>query len=454
MTRLACFKAYDIRGRVGDELTEELATRISAAFVAATGASSIVVGHDCRASSPALAAAITEGALLAGADVSDIGQCGTEEVYFATDHLEAGGGLMITASHNPISDNGIKLIGAGAAPISQGQLQAIHDRVLSDELPTQCRHGAYTTQDPRAAYCQRVLSFINPAKLPSLRILVNAGNGTAGPTFDALTEVLCAAGAPLEFIRLHHDPDSTFPNGIPNPLLPENRPVTAEAVRVHQADLGIAWDGDFDRCFFFDENGDFVDGEYIVGLLAAAMLDRAPGGTIVHDPRVQWNTLAEVVRAGGVAQVSRTGHVLIKETMRRFDAVYGGEMSAHHYFRAFMFCDSGMIPWLLVAARMSALGQPLSAIIANMRAAFPSSGEINFRVDDADAAIAEVTNTMLEGAVSVDHLDGLSAEFPDWRFNLRRSNTEPLLRLNIEARRDAGLVAEKLSVFRNMLERP
>lgn len=451
MARLTCFKAYDIRGRVGDELTEALATRIGAAFITVTGASSITVGHDCRASSPGLAAAVTQGARAAGADVLDIGQCGTEEVYFATDHLGAGGGLMITASHNPISDNGIKLIGPGATPISQDQLQAIHDHVVSDVSPTQCRRGAYRTADPRAAYCARVLSFVDPAALPPLRIVVNAGNGTAGPTFDALANALSDAGAPLEFVRLHHDPDPSFPNGIPNPLLPENRPVTAQAVRAHNADLGIAWDGDFDRCFFFDERGEFVDGEYIVGLLAAAMLDRAPGANIVHDPRVQWNTLAEVARAGGTPQVSRTGHVLIKETMRRVDAVYGGEMSAHHYFRDFMSCDSGMIPWLLVAARIAALSQPLSAIIADMRAAYPSSGEVNFRVPDADAAIARISTELLDDTAQIDHLDGLSAAFANWRFNLRRSNTEPLLRLNIEARGNPQLVAEKLALFRDLL---
>ncbi len=452
MTRLACFKSYDIRGRVGDELTEALALRIGAAFVKVTSATHLVVGHDCRASSPALSSAVAQGAMAAGADVSDIGQCGTEEVYFATDHLGAGGGLMITASHNPISDNGIKLIGTGATPVSQDQLQRIHDLVVSDAPLTAPDTGSVAAADPRAAYCDRVLSFVDPAALRPMRIVVNPGNGTAGPTFDALADALAETAAPLEFIRLHHDPDPTFPNGIPNPLLPENRPVTADAVRAHKADLGIAWDGDFDRCFFFDEAGEFVDGEYIVGLLAAAMLDWAPGGRIVHDPRVQWNTLAEVARAGGMPEVSRTGHVLIKETMRRVDAVYGGEMSAHHYFRDFMYCDSGMIPWLLVAARMSALGQPLSAIIAGMRAAFPSSGDINFRVSDADAAIDAVTRRMLDGALKTDHLDGLSAEFDDWRFNLRRSNTEPLLRLNIEARGNPALVAETLARFRAFLD--
>lgn len=449
--RLTCFKAYDIRGQVGADLTEALVSRIGAAFAEECGARRVVLGHDVRATSPAFHDALSRGLRQAGADVISIGQCGTEEVYFATDHLGADGGLMVTASHNPIGDNGIKLIGRGAAPITPETLAAIHDRVQSTKGLPREPQGRQTIAHTRDAYCDRLLSFVDPPRLPPLRILVNAGNGTAGPTFDALAHALSLAGAPLEFIRLYHDPDPSFPNGIPNPLLPENRPATSQAVRRSGADMGLAWDGDFDRCFFFDETGAFVDGEYIVGLLAAAMLERHPGAIIVHDPRVQWNTLDQVARAGGVAQVSRTGHALIKATMRKVGAVYGGEMSAHHYFRDFMSCDSGMIPWLLVAARLGALNQTLSAVIADMRAAYPSSGEVNFRVPDPADAIEKVKEAMLDRALKTDHLDGLSAEFADWRFNLRASNTEPLLRLNIEARGNPQLVAEKLAEFRTLL---
>ena len=449
--RLTCFKAYDIRGRIGSDLTEDLVARVGAAFAQECSANSVVLGHDCRATSPAFHDALSLGLRSAGADVISIGQCGTEEVYFATDHLGTDGGLMVTASHNPISDNGIKLIGPGAAPITPAVLAAIHDRVQNTPGLPNGPKGRQSVANTRTAYCDRLLSFVDTSSLPRLRILVNAGNGTAGPTFDAVAQALAEARAPLEFIRLYHDPDSSFPNGIPNPLLPENRPATSQAVVRSGADMGLAWDGDFDRCFFFDETGAFVDGEYIVGLLAAAMLERHPGATIVHDPRVQWNTLDQVARAGGIAQVSRTGHALIKATMREAGAVYGGEMSAHHYFRDFMSCDSGMIPWLLVAARLGALNQSLSSVIAGMRAAYPSSGEVNFRVPDTTAAIENVGKTMLEGALHTDTLDGLSAEFADWRFNLRASNTEPLLRLNIEARAKPDLVSEKLTEFRALL---
>jgi len=438
VTVLTCFKSYDIRGRVGEDLDADMAYRIGRAFAHVMTPQKVVLGRDIRDSSPMLQAAIARGLADEGVEVLDLGLCGTEEVYFATDHLGAGGGMMITASHNPIGDNGVKIIGPEARPISQATgLGAMHDLVAAFDFgPAVTVPGKIRSVHVRDAYVDRVLSFIDPAALRPLNILVNAGNGAAGPTFDAIAAALSDKGAKLAFTCLHHDPDASFPNGIPNPLLPENRPVTGNAVKAARADLGVAWDGDFDRCFLFDENGDFIDGEYIVGLLAAAMLVQSPGSKIVHDPRIMWNTQRIVGAAGGKAVLSRTGHALMKEKMREVDAVYGGEISAHHYFRDFMYCDSGMIPWLLVLDYMSRSDQPLSALVAEMRAMHPSSGEINFRLGDPASAVAAVEAQFTEGA-DIDRRDGLSAAYPDWRFSLRLSNTEPVVRLNVETRGDA-----------------
>jgi phosphomannomutase len=450
---LTCVKSYDIRGRLGHDLDIHIAYRIGRAFAAVMAPGVTVTGRDIRESSPDLQAALIEGLLDGGSDVIDIGLCGTEEVYFATDHYGAGGGLMVTASHNPIDYNGIKLVRTGARPVSgDNGLREIHDMAAAEAFPPAPPRGALRREDPRAAYVARVLSFVDIAALRPLRILVNAGNGTAGPAFDAVAAALEAAGAPLDFVRMHHEPDGKFPNGIPNPLLTENQPVTAGAVRAAGADFGVAWDGDFDRCFLFDETGAFIDGEYIVGLLAAAFLAKEPGGKIVHDPRVMWNTLDVVGKGGGDAVVSRTGHALIKARMREVDAVYGGEMSAHHYFRNFMYCDSGMIPWLLVAEHVSRAKRPLSALVAEMQAAFPSSGEINFRLDDPDAALARIEADYLPSATEIDRLDGLSLAFADWRLNLRKSNTEPVLRLNVETRGDRDLLAGRVAALTALIE--
>ncbi|WP_371158173.1 phosphomannomutase [Jannaschia sp. 2305UL9-9] len=442
MPPLTCFKAYDIRGRLGAELNAGIATRVGAAFVTATGARRVVVGRDIRATSAELAEALTRGLTEQGAEVLDLGLCGTEEVYFATDHLGADGGICVTASHNPMDYNGMKLVKAGAAPLTPADLDAV--RVAAEGAAPAPAATPGTVSDvsaTRAAYVDRVLSFVDVGVWRPLRVLVNAGNGAAGPTLDAILEALAARGAPLDVVRMHHDPDGTFPNGIPNPLLPENQPVTADAVRDHGADIALAWDGDFDRCFFFDATGGFVAGEYVVGLLAEAFLARDPGAAIVYDPRVVWNTRDIVAAGGGRAVQARTGHAFMKAVMRETGAVYGGEMSAHHYFREFMACDSGMIPALLVLELMSRRNIPLADMVAARRAAFPSSGEINTRVDDTAAAIVRVADALAPEATARDDTDGLSLEMGDWRFNLRGSNTEPLLRLNVEARGDADLVA-------------
>ena len=441
---MRCFKAYDIRGRLGEELNPDVARTIARAYAEELGARRVVLGHDPRASSAELAAAVAEGLMLAGAEVLVLGLCGTEEMYFATDHLKADAGIEVTASHNPMDYNGLKLVGPGARPLTPVQFQAVKARAVAAGF-TGTGAGKLTPVNPRADYVARLLSFVDLPALRPLKIVVNAGNGAAGPTFDALAAALQAAGAPLEFIRLHHAPDGSFPNGIPNPLLPENQPVTAEAVRAHGADLGVAWDGDFDRCFLFDETGAFVAGEYVVGLLAEVFLAKEPGGAVVHDPRVVWNTQDIVARAGGRAVMAPTGHAYLKAAMREQGAVYGGEMSAHHYFRDFMCCDSGMIPWLLVAELMGRTGQNLSGLLAARRAAFPSSGEVNFTVVDAKKVIGKIAYSYGAQADDVDHLDGHSFDMGAWRFNLRASNTEPLLRLNVEAKGDAGLVALKLA---------
>ncbi|ALA81082.1 phosphomannomutase/phosphoglucomutase [Stenotrophomonas maltophilia] len=435
---LPCFKAYDIRGRVPDELDANLAKRIGAGTAALLGPGPVIVGHDIRLSSPELLQAAIEGLTASGRDVIDIGLCGTEEVYFQTFHRQAAGGIMVTASHNPMDYNGMKLVREQSKPISGDTgLFDIRDFAASD-APLGNGHGTVSQDADKSAYIQHLLGYIDVASLKPLKIVTNAGNGGAGLVIDALAPHL-----PFEFIRIQHEADGSFPNGIPNPLLPENRAATRDAVREHGADFGIAWDGDFDRCFFFDADGNFIEGYYLVGLLATALLARQPGGKIIHDPRLTWNTIEQVQQAGGVPIMSKTGHAFIKERMRAEDAIYGGEMSAHHYFRDFAYCDSGMIPWLLIAALVSQTGTPLGELVADRVKAFPCSGEINFRVEDAKATVAHVLAHYQADAPLLDHTDGVSAEFADWRFNLRSSNTEPLLRLNIETRGDAVLLARR-----------
>jgi len=443
MTDLSPFKAYDIRGRVGIQLDPDFAFRLGRAVALHLSPGSVAIGRDIRESSPALAAALADGLAAEGVLVHDLGLCGTEEVYFATDHLGAGAGIMVTASHNPIEYNGFKLIGPEARPLPDADFRAIEALVLAPPPRFRIATGRTIPTDLRVPYVNRVISFIDPAALAPLRIVVNAGNGGAGPTFDAIAAALRDRGARLDIHRVHHSPDGRFPNGVPNPLLPENHAATGDPVRATGAAFGIAWDGDFDRCFLFDETGAAVPGEYVVALLARSMLDREPPGPIVHDPRVVWNTRRTVAAAGGRPVASPVGHVFMKDRMRRHNAAYGGEMSAHHYFRDFMFCDSGMIPWLLVLALLSRSGRTLGEEVAEMRRSHPSSGEINFRVREPATVLAEVLRCYGPTAKSINDLDGLSFEFPDWRFNLRSSNTEPLLRLNVETAGSPDLLARR-----------
>ena len=283
-------------------------------------------------------------------------------------------------------------------------------------------------------YVEHLLGYLDVNQLKPLKIVVNAGNGAAGHVIDALEQNFAALNIPFTFIKVHHEADGTFPNGIPNPLLPENRASTANAVKQNQADFGIAWDGDFDRCFLFDEHGEFIEGYYIVGLLAEAFLKKHPGEKIIHDPRLTWNTMDVVKNSGGIAIQSKTGHAFIKEKMRAENAIYGGEMSAHHYFRDFAYCDSGMIPWLLVAELICTTNKPLSKLVAERIALYPCSGEINYKVNNAQSAIDRVLAYYAEQKPKIDNTDGISLEFADWRLNLRTSNTEPLLRLNVETK--------------------
>ncbi|MBP3975986.1 phosphomannomutase [Pseudoxanthomonas spadix] len=445
---LPAFKAYDIRGRVPDELDEDLARRIGVALADMLGAGPVVLGHDVRLTSPALQDALSVGLRCKGREVIDIGLCGTEEVYFQTDHLKAAGGVMVTASHNPMDYNGMKLVRENARPISSDTgLFEIRDRAEADRTPAGEPIGQEAHRPDKTAYIQHLLSYIKPGTLKPLKIVTNAGNGGAGAIIDLLAPHL-----PLQFIRIYHEPDGHFPNGIPNPLLPENRAATAEAVQQHGADFGIAWDGDFDRCFFFDEKGQFIEGYYLVGLLAQAILAKQPGGKVVHDPRLTWNTVEMVEQAGGIPVLCKSGHAFIKEKMRAENAVYGGEMSAHHYFRQFAFADSGMIPWLLIAELVSSSGRSLGDWVEDRVAKFPCSGEINFKVDDAKAAVQRVMEHYAALNPQLDHTDGISADFGQWRFNIRSSNTEPLLRLNVETRADAALLKQKTDEISALLQ--
>ncbi len=445
---LPAFKAYDIRGRVPDELNEDLARRIGVALATQLKPGTVVVGHDVRLTSPALQDALAAGLRGAGREVLDIGVCGTEEVYFQVDHLQAAGGVMVTASHNPMDYNGMKLVREQARPISSDTgLFAISDAAEADTAPPAAPRAGLQAHPDKSAYIAHLLSYVDAARLRPLKLVVNAGNGGAGAIVDLLAPHL-----PLEFIRICHEPDGSFPNGIPNPLLVENREMTAQAVREHGADFGIAWDGDFDRCFFFDHTGRFIEGYYLVGLLAKAILARQPGGKVVHDPRLLWNTIEMVEDAGGQAVLCKSGHAFIKEKMRAEDAVYGGEMSAHHYFREFAYADSGMIPWLLIAALVSESGQSLAELVEERMQKFPCSGEINFKVADAKLAVARVMEHFASHGPTLDHTDGISADFGAWRFNLRSSNTEPLLRLNVETRGDAALLKQRTDEISQLLK--
>ena len=436
---LSCFKDYDLRGRIPDELNNDLAYRIGRAYARYVQPEKVVVGHDIRLSSPEICDALTEGLLDSGVDVFHIGECGTEEIYFVTAHFAMHGGIVVTASHNPKDYNGMKFVREDSKPISGDTgLKEIERTTELNDFPPVGKRGALRKLDHRTAYIDHLLGYIDLKTVKPLKIVVNAGNGGAGAIIDLLEKHL-----PIEFIKVHHQSDGRFPNGVPNPLLVENRGTTIRAIENHQADLGIAWDGDFDRCFFFDAQGRSIEGYYIVGLLAESFLKKNVDAKVVHDPRLTWNTIELVETLGGKAVQSKAGHAFMKERMRLEDAVYGGEMSAHHYFRDFSYCDSGMIPWLIVVGMISSQNKTLADLVGERMAAFPASGEINRKIQNANVLLSSIEDVYHVDAISVDHTDGLSMEFENWRFNLRMSNTEPVVRLNVESRRDVNLMKEK-----------
>ena len=455
MEKLTCFKAYDIRGQLGKELDEGIAYRIGRAYAEFLKPKNVVLGGDIRLTSESLKAALSDGIRDAGSDVIDIGMVGTEQVYFATSHLQAGGGIEVTASHNPIDFNGMKPIREGSRPVSSDtgllDIKALAEANNFPEVEANNR-GAYEKVSILNDYIDHLCGYVNLSSIKPIKLVMNAGNGAAGPVVDAMQARFANLNLPIELIKINNEPDGTFPNGIPNPILHENRASTIDAVLAHGADMGIAWDGDFDRCFLVDEKGNFIEGYYIVGLLAEAFLAKNPGEKIVHDPRLTWNTVDVVRRSGGHAVQSKTGHAFIKERMRLEDAVYGGEMSAHHYFRDFFYCDSGMIPWLLVMELISTTGKSLSELVGAMMLAYPSPGEINRSIEDPAAAIDKVRRHYQADALVIDETDGISMEFADWRFNLRMSNTEPLVRLNLETRADASLLKLREKELLNVLE--
>ena len=445
---MSLFKAYDLRGKVPEDLNEEIAYKIGRSFCEIYQPKTVAVGYDIRLESPMISDALMKGLVEGGAEVRNIGLCGTEEVYFATFNGQLDGGIMVTASHNPKGHNGMKLVKQQSRPISAdtGLLDIKYLVESSDYSGVSDNLGSVQIDTDKSAYIEHLLSYIDLSCLKPLKIVVNPGNGGAGIILEKLEKLL-----PFEFIHLNMEANGDFPNGVPNPLLLDNQEATAKVVRESGADLGIAWDGDFDRCFFFDANGRFIEGYYLVGLLAEMMLLKSPGSGIVHDPRLIWNTQEQTEKAGGKPILSKCGHAFIKEIMRERDAVYGGEMSAHHYFRDFAYCDSGMIPWLLITELMCRSGKSLKELVDERIEEYPCSGEINFTIEDAATSIARVNDhyAALDGDFS--DIDGISFEFVDWRFNLRSSNTEPLVRLNVETRGDQALLEKKVEELKGLL---
>ncbi|MFP1746121.1 phosphomannomutase CpsG [Lonsdalea quercina] len=447
MSALTCFKAYDIRGELGPELNEDIAYRIGRAYGEFLKPKTIAVGGDVRLTSETLKQALARGLRDAGTDVLDIGMSGTEEIYFATFYLGIDGGIEVTASHNPMNYNGMKLVRENAKPIS-GDTGLRDVQRLAEENNfgpvDESKRGSYKQISMLKEYVDHLMGYVNLSNFKRpMKLVINSGNGAAGHVVDEIEKRFQQAGAPVEFIKVHHEADGTFPNGIPNPLLPECRKDTADAVREYGADMGIAFDGDFDRCFLFDEHAEFIEGYYIVGLLAEAFLQKQPGAKIIHDPRLTWNTIDVVTKAGGVPVMSKTGHAFIKERMRKEDAIYGGEMSAHHYFRDFAYCDSGMIPWLLVAELVAVKGKTLSQLVGDRLLAYPASGEINRKLENATRKIEKIRAIYEPDAKNIDLTDGISIEYPEWRFNLRTSNTEPVVRLNVESKQDSSVMHRK-----------
>ncbi len=447
MTQLTCFKAYDIRGELGEELNEDIAYRIGRAYGEFLKPGKIVVGGDVRLTSESLKLALARGLMDAGTDVLDIGLSGTEEIYFATFHLGVDGGIEVTASHNPMNYNGMKLVRENAKPISGDTgLRDIQRLAEENQFPPvdPARRGTLRQISVLKEYVDHLMGYVDLANFTRpLKLVVNSGNGAAGHVIDEVEKRFAAAGAPVTFIKVHHQPDGHFPNGIPNPLLPECRQDTADAVRAHQADMGIAFDGDFDRCFLFDDEASFIEGYYIVGLLAEAFLQKQPGAKIIHDPRLTWNTVDIVTRSGGQPVMSKTGHAFIKERMRQEDAIYGGGDERAPLLPRLRLLRQRDDP--VAAGGGAAVPEEQLAEIAGggPPGGVPGVGEINRKLGNAAEAIARIRAQYEPAAAHIDTTDGISIEYPEWRFNLRTSNTEPVVRLNVESRADTALMNAK-----------
>jgi phosphomannomutase len=426
------FKAYDVRGLYPSELDEEGARAIARAYVEQFEPRRVAVGHDMRLSSPSMAEAVVEGAVAAGADVADIGMVGTEMLYLAVSELGLDGGIVVTASHNPKEYTGMKIVRRGALPVGgDSGLLDIRDRAIGHVLgQTQdmSRTGEVRKEDIWPAYVERVLSFVDLAALRPLRVVIDAANGMAGTMLPPVLDRL-----PIDVVRCYFEPDGSFPNHEPNPLLPENREFIVRTTLEESADFGVAFDGDADRCFFVDDSGEFVPGDFATALFAQGVLEKEPGAKVIYDVRASWAVSEAIDRAGGVPLVNRVGHAFIKQRMRKEDAAFAGEVSGHYYFRDFSQADSGVVPFLLMLERISRGGARLSELLAPFRERYFITGELNTPVADVPLKLQELKERFgPEGTVS--HLDGLSVEAADWHFNVRPSNTEPLLRLNLEAR--------------------
>tara|TARA_Y100000739_G_C20605338_1_gene465308 strand:- start:1466 stop:2842 length:1377 start_codon:yes stop_codon:yes gene_type:complete len=449
---MSCFKVYDVRGEIGINIDANICYRIGFAFGKVLKIKDVAIGWDARETSPGFAASVAEGLIDAGVDVLELGLCGTEEMYFAVSHYALGGGIQVTASHNPINFNGLKMVKSKSRPLDPGTdflaIKHYAEKLAKNTLlrhRKSCGLKKNISNNSRKAYIEKIISLVDVASFRNMKIVVNSGNGAAGPTFDAIEEVLKYSGSRNNFVKVNHSPDSTFPNGIPNPMLKENQNSTSEAVVRESADLGIAFDGDFDRCFFFDEHGRFVQGEYIIGLLADLFLIKNRNETIVHDPRVIWNIKDVIESRGGKSLLSRTGHAFVKKVMKDSKSIYGAELSGHHYFRDFFYCDSGMLPWLFICELIGRSGKSLSNLLQNRITMFPSSLEKNFVVSNPKEVIKKITKLYQQNALNIDHLDGVSITMSDWRLNLRISNTESLIRLNIEGKGKVSLVKQKVS---------
>jgi phosphomannomutase len=423
------FKAYDVRGIVPDEFDAEGAYALACGYVAAFEPKVMAVGRDMRLSSPEIAQAAIRGAADSGADVIDLGQIGTEMLYFAVGEYGYEGGLQVTASHNPAAYNGMKIVRRGALPVGGDTgLDQIKARALGDPPQPSATRGQVSARDVYEEFHERALGFIDRDVVRPLAVVLDGANGMAGPMIAPILGRL-----PVTVFPYSLEPDGHFPNHEPNPLLEENRTFIMRKVREHGADLGIAWDGDADRCFFIDDTGEFVPGDLITALIARSMLEKHPGSRIVYDLRASWAVRDTVAEAGGTALENRVGHAFIKARIRKEDAVFAGEVSGHYYFRDFYYCDTGVVPALVMLELLSQAGKPLSELLAPFREQYHISGEINSTVADVPVKLQQLKERYSGQAVRVSHMDGISFEFEDWHFNVRPSNTEPLLRLNLEA---------------------